>query len=76
MLRQTIFEAWCVCRRGEGTFDVEAYYQSSMMEDPWKQLRLRQPADGAGLASNAAEDMAQGSGSRSHADGASDRPWH
>ena len=76
LLRGPIDQAWCVCRRGEGTFDVEAYYQPSMMEDPWKQLRLRQPADPAGLTSNAAGDMAQGSESRSHADGALDRPWH
>ena len=43
MLRQTIFEAWCVCAGGgEGTFDVEGVPISpSMMEDPWKQLRLR-----------------------------------
>ena len=55
---------------------MEAYYQPSMMEDPWKQLRLRPPAGTAGPASDAAGDMALGSESRSHADGASDRPWH
>ena len=76
LLREPIAQAWCVCRRGEGTFDVEAYYQSSMMEDPWKQLRLRQPADAAGPASKVAGGVAQGSESRSHADGALDRPWH
>ena len=76
LLWQPTLKASGVCRRGENTFDVEAYYQPSMMEDPWKQLRLRQPADAAGPASNAAGDMAQGSESRLHADGASDRPWH
>lgn len=37
-------------RRGrEGTFNAEAYYQPSMLGDPWKQLRqqkqLLPPAD-------------------------------
>lgn len=68
-----------VCRGREGAFSAEAYYQASMMEDPWKQLRQRQlqqqpPAGGA----SAGAGVGAGGGveSRLDGDGAADRPWH
>lgn len=53
----------CCCRGREDAFDVGAYYQPSMVEDPWRQLRqlqLQKKPDAAARA----DGKAKGTGSR------------
>ncbi|CAL5220509.1 g2541 [Coccomyxa viridis] len=67
-------------RGREGGFNVEAYYQPSMLEDPWKHLRQQQqeppPPHEAAQHGIADQEHNKNHDSRSSAEGDADRPWH
>ena len=69
-----------LCRGRENAFSAEAYYQPSMLEDPWKHLRQQQqqqqPPDVAAQPDSTKHEVEEVDGSRSHGEGAADRPWH
>ena len=68
-----------LCRGREGAYDVEAYYQPSMLEDPWQHLRQQQqqhPPNAAAQLSSIFQGVADDVDSKSSTEGATDRPWH
>ena len=67
-----------LCRGREGAFNTDAYYQPSMLEDPWKQLRkqkqlLPPPADAA-QAGSMGKSSVDSDDNILHSKGAADRP--